>query len=123
MLSDSAMAAVRIAAVRSPARARLLLDILRTAPEAVKRKADRHGPLGFLLLGQGPLQNRERRLLDSFGQEWLRGDFGPRELADALERALAEVTGHRLSHGRWTAGWRTLAGRRHGPSLIQPIDR
>lgn len=124
MLSETAMAAVRVATAQSPARAQMLLNILRTAARAVKRKPDRYGPLGFVLLGHAPVLVERRRLFERFAEEWQRGDFGPGELAEALEEALNEVTGRRQRPGRWTTGWRTLAGRPHGRNaLIQPLDR
>jgi len=123
-LSPVAIEAVRAAAVHSPARAQLLLDILRTAPQAVKRKPDRYGPLGFLLLGKAPLPIEQRRLCERFADEWLRGEFGVGELADALEATLREITGRPQERRRRRGGWRTLAGRPHGPdALIRPSDR
>jgi len=123
-LSEDAIAAVRAAAVHSPARAQLLLDILRTAPQAVKRKPDRYGPLGFLLLGKAPLPIDQRRLCERFADEWLRGEFGVAELADALEAAIGDLTKRPQDARRHRAGWRTLAGRPHAPdALIRPSDR
>jgi len=123
-LSEDAIAAVRAAAVHSPARAQLLLDILRTAPQAVKRKPDRYGPLGFLLLGKAPLPIDQRRLCERFADEWLRGEFGVAELADALEAAIGELNKRPQDARRHRAGWRTLAGRPHAPdALIRPSDR
>jgi len=122
-LSQVAIEAVRAAAVHSPARAQLLLDILRTAPQAVKRKPDRYGPLGFLLLGKAPLPVEQRRLCERFADEWLRGEFGVGELADALEATLLEITKRPQERRRHRGGWRTLAGRPHGPdALIRPSD-
>ena len=125
MLSEVAMAAVRAAAAHSPVGARRLLDILRTAPEVVKRKPDRYGPLAFVLLGRAPLPTEQQSLCERFAEEWRRGEFGTAELADALEVALGEVTKRPQDPGRHrVTGWRTLAGRPHAPdALIRPTER
>lgn len=124
-LSAAAMQAVRAATAHRPARAQQLLDILRAAPEIVQRKPDRYGPLGFLVPGRPPLPPEDRRRCELFAREWLRGDFGVEELANALEEALLEVTGRPQSIERHRAGgWHTLAGRPHGhDQLIRPADR
>ena len=124
MLSEVAKGAVRAAAACSPARAQTLLDILRTAPEAVKRKPGRYGPLAFVLLGK-PLPVEQRHLFERFAEEWRRGDFGVAELADALEGALVELTQRPQDPDRHRAArWRTVAGRPHSPeALIRPSRR
>lgn len=124
-LSAAAMQAVRAATAHRPARAQQLLDILRAAPEIVKRKPDRYGPLGLVVTGRPPLPPEDRRRCELFAREWLRGDFSVEELANALEEALLEVTGSPQSIERHRAGgWHTLAGRPHGhDQLIRPADR
>lgn len=119
------MRAVRAATAHRPARAQQLLDILRAAPEVVKRKPDRYGPLGLVVFGPPPLPPEDLRRCELFAREWLRGDFSVEELANALEAALLEVTGSPQSIGRHRAGgWHTLAGQPHRPDqLIRPSDR
>jgi hypothetical protein len=119
------MQAVRAATAHRPGRAQQLLDILRAAPEVVRRKPDRYGPLGLLVRGRPPLPPQDRRRCELFAREWLRGDFGVDELANALEEALLEVTGRPQSIDRHRAGgWHTLAGQAHGPHrLIRRADR
>jgi len=119
------MAAVRAAAAHNPVGAQGLLDILRTAPEAVKRKPDRYGPLSFVLLGVAPPPIEQQSLYERFAKEWRRGEFGTAELADALELAMGEVTKRPQDPARHrVTGWRTLAGRPHAPdALIRPTER
>lgn len=124
MLSEVAMAAVRAAAAHNPVGAQGLLDILRTAPEAVKRKPDRYGPLSFVLRGRVALPIEQQSLYERFAEEWRRGEFGTAELADALELALGEVTKRQDPGRHRVGGWRTLAGRPHAPdALIRPTER
>ena len=125
MLSKVAMAAVRAAAAHNPAGAQGLLDILRTAPEAVKRKPDRYGPLSFVLLGRVAPPIEQQSLYERFAEEWRRGEFGTAELADALELALGEITKRpQVTGRRRVTGWRTLAGRQHAQdALIRPTER
>jgi hypothetical protein len=103
---------VKLAAAHNPAGAQLLLDILRTAPEAVKRKPeDRYGPLGLMLTGRPPLPAEQQRLCAAFNEEWLSGRFSRPQLAEALEIALYEITGRHQDSRRQERGQRrTLAG-------------
>jgi hypothetical protein len=77
----------------------LLLNILRTAPAAVRYKPDdRYGPLGLMLspstrrhLERGAADEGTRRLLEAcaaFRQEWLDREFSKAELAAVLELLL-----------------------------------
>jgi len=110
-LSDVAQRAVRAVTARYPSDAQRLLDIVRTAPEAVKRKPDRFGPLDIALMGKPPLPPDETRLAESFALEWLAGDFDVHELADALEAALVAETGRPQDPRRHRPdAWRTLTG-------------
>jgi hypothetical protein len=122
-LSDAARQAVEVVTARNPRRAQLLLDLLRTAPEAVRRKPkDRYGLLRRVLHGppeQPELSKREGRLCEEFHQAWLSEEFTIAELADALEAALGQVTGVRQDPNRHRAdGWRTLAGRPRRPDAL-----
>jgi len=110
-LSDVAQRAVRGVTARYPSDAQRLLDILRTAPEAVKRKPDRFGPLNIALMGKPPLPPDDTRLAESFALEWLAGEFEVHELADALEAALVAETGRPQDPRRHRPdAWRTLTG-------------
>jgi len=110
-LSDVAQRAVRAVTARYPSDAQRLLDILRTAPEAVKRKPDRFGPLNIALMGKPPLPPDDTRLAESFALEWLAGEFEVHELADALEAALVAETGRPQDPRRHRPdAWRTLTG-------------
>lgn len=118
-LSDAARRAVLVATAHSPVQAQRLLDLLRTAPETVKRKPGRYGPLGIVIGDGSPLSVEDGRLCERFSLEWLLGEFGVNELADALEAALREVTGRAPDPRRYPAnGWRTLAGRRRESSSL-----
>ncbi len=118
-LSAAAHLAIRAVTARNPRGAQLLLDMMRTAPEAAKRKPTRFGPLNIMILGRPPLPEDEVRLCESFGSEWLRGEFDIHELADAVEAALKEVTGRRQDPRRQRPdGWRTLAGRQQEPGRL-----
>jgi hypothetical protein len=121
-LSCTAANAVRAVAGHNPDGARLLLDICRTAPEAVKRKpGDRYGPLGLALAGQPPLARAQQRVCRLFNKQWLAEQFTVAELADALEAALAEVAErradprHHVREGLW---WSLGGRRRSGEALI-----
>jgi hypothetical protein len=110
-LSDVAQRAVRAVTARYPSDAQRLLDIMRTAPEAVKRKPDRFGPLNIALMGKPPLPPDETRLAESFALEWLAGEFEVHELADAVEAALVAETGRPQDPRRHRPdAWRTLTG-------------
>jgi len=110
---------VRAVTARYPRRAQVLLDMMRTAPEAAKRKPTRFGPLNILLLGNPPLPPDEAKLCEQFAEEWLRGEFDVHELADAVEAALAAVTGRRQDPRRHRLdGWRTLAGPQQEPGRL-----
>jgi hypothetical protein len=113
---------VRAATAHNPDGAQLLLDICRTAPEAVKRKpGDRYGPLGMMLTGQPPLPGGQSRMCVIFNKQWLAGDFTVAELGDAIEAALEEVSKRRSDPRRQVREgfWWSLGGRpRSGDSLI-----
>lgn len=118
-LSSVSQQAVRIVTARHPRGAQTLLDILRTAPEAVRRKPGRFGPLNVALVGNPPLLPEEARLVEAFASEWLRGGFDVRELADALDATLREQTGRRQDPRRHRPdAWRTLAGEPVRPGRI-----
>ena len=110
-LSDVARRAVEVVTARYPRDVQVLLDRLRTAPEARKSKQTRFGPLTLVLMGKPPLELEETQLVEAFGLEWMRGDFDMYELADAVEVALREQTGRPQDPRRHRPdGWRTLAG-------------
>lgn len=121
-LSEPARRAVLLATAHNPVQAQRLLDLLRTAPETIRRKPGRYGPLA-LVVGDGrALAAEDGRLCERFSLEWMLGEFGVAELADALEAAIREVTGRAPDPRRYPrGGWRTLAGRVRRPgSLIEP---
>jgi hypothetical protein len=110
-LSDVARRAVELVTARYPRDVQRLLDMLRTAPEAGKRKPTRFGPLNVALRGKPPLSLEETQLVEAFASEWLRADFDVYELADAVEVALREQTGRPQDPRRHRPdGWRTIAG-------------
>jgi hypothetical protein len=110
-LSDAAQRAVRTVTARYPRDVQRLLDMMRTAPEAGKRKPTRFGPLNVALMGKPPLPPEETRLVEAFAAEWLRGEFDVYELADAVEAALREHTGRPQDPRRHSPdAWRTIAG-------------
>lgn len=118
-LSDAARDAVQAMTARNPSGAQKLLDMMRAAPEVVRRRPTRFGPLNIMILGQPPLPPDDVRLCERFGEEWLRGDFDVYELADAVEAALCEVTGRKQDPRRQSSdGWQTLAGRRKEPGRL-----
>ena len=84
-LSDVARRAVRAVTARYPRDVQRLLDMIRTAPEAGKRKPTRFGALNIALMGKPPLPLEETQLVEAFAAEWLRGDFDVHELADAAD--------------------------------------
>src|SRR5215831_16385690 len=95
---------------RYPRGVQRLLDMLRTAPEAGKRKPTRFGPLNVALMGNPPLPVEEVRLVEAFAVEWVRGDFDVHELADTVEAALRATTGRGQDPRRHRPdAWRTLA--------------
>ena len=92
-MSEAALRGLAAAVQWSPGGAKLLLDILNTAPECVKYKADDvYGPLGMMLDGQGwphatPGTAFPPDLLPSceaFGREWIEHRFSKRELTAVL---------------------------------------
>jgi hypothetical protein len=110
-LSDVALRAVRAVTARYPRDAQRLLDMMRTAPEAARRKPTRFGPLNVALLGNPPLPPDEVQLVEAFALEWLAGEFDVHELADAVEAALAAATGRPQDPRRHRPdAWRTLTG-------------
>jgi hypothetical protein len=118
-LSQVALDAVRAVTARNPRGAQLLLDMMRTAPEAARRKPTRFGPLSVVIRGRPPLPSEEIELCEAFGAAWLRGEFDVHELADAVEAALAGVTGRRQDPCRQRPDdWRTMAGQRQGPGRL-----
>jgi hypothetical protein len=123
-LSDVAQRAVRAVTARYPSDVQRLLDMMRTAPEAGKRKPTRFGPLNIALMGKPPLPLEETQLVEAFAAEWVRGDFDVHELADAVEAALREQTGRPQDPRRHTpTGWRTLAGDEAKPGRLIGPDR
>jgi hypothetical protein len=118
-LSQAAGEAVRTVTARNPRGAQRLLDMARTAPEVARPKPTRFGPLQIAIHGTAPLAPDEVRLCEQFAAEWLRGEFDVHELADAIEAALAEVTGRAQAPGRHRPDvWRTLAGPQSGPGRL-----
>jgi hypothetical protein len=118
-LSDAAQRAVRAVTARYPRDVQRLLDMMRTAPEAGKRKPTRFGPLNVALMGKPPLPAEETRLVEAFAGEWLRGEFDLYELADAVEAALREHTGRPQDPRRHSPdAWRTIAGGEARPGRL-----
>ena len=98
-MSATALEALAAAVRMNSAGAVLLLNVLRTAPAAVRYKpADRYGPLGMMLspsirrrLEERAADEGTRRLLEAcaaFRREWLDREFSKAELAAALELLL-----------------------------------
>jgi hypothetical protein len=118
-LSDVAQRAVRAVTARYPRDVQRLLDMMRTAPEAARRKPTRFGPLNVALMGKPPLPLEEAQLVEAFAAEWLRGEFDVNELADAVEAALVAETGRRQDPRRHRPdAWRTLTGEPVRPGRI-----
>jgi hypothetical protein len=118
-LSDVAQRAVRAVTARYPRDVQRLLDMMRAAPEAGKRKPTRFGPLNVALMGKPPLPPDETRLVEAFAAEWLRGDFDVHELADAVEAALRERTGRPQDPRRHSPdAWRTITGEQLKPGRL-----
>jgi hypothetical protein len=118
-LSDVALRAVRAVTARYPGDAQRLLDMMRTAPEAAKRKPTRFGPLNVALMGKPPLPPEETQLVETFALEWLAGEFDVHELADAVEAALSAQTGRQQDPRRHRPDlWRTLTGEPVRPGRI-----
>jgi hypothetical protein len=118
-LSDVARRAIEVVTKLYPRDVQLLLDRLRTAPEAGMRRPTRSSPLNVALKGKPPLPLMETQLVEAFAAEWLRGEFDIQELADAVEAALAEQTGRPQDPGRHSPyGWRTLAGDQVKPGRL-----
>jgi len=118
-LSDVARRAIEVVTARYPRDVQRLLDMMRTAPEAGRRKPTRFGPLNVALRGKPPLPLEETQLVEAFAAEWLRGEFDIYELADAVEAALAAQTGRPqdpLRHSPYA--WRTLAGHQVKPGRL-----
>ncbi|HYW23212.1 MAG TPA: hypothetical protein VE953_03555 [Terriglobales bacterium] len=118
-LSDVARRAVEAVTARYPRDAQRLLDMMRTAPEAARRKPTRFGPLNVALMGNPPLPPEEARLVEAFALEWLAGGFDIHELADAVEAALNAQTGRPQDPRRHRPdAWRTLTGEPVRPGRI-----
>ena len=118
-LSDVAQRAVQAVTARYPRGAQRLLDMMRTAPEAARRKPTRFGPLNVALMGKPPLPPEEIGLVEAFAIEWLAGAFDVHELADAVEAALSAETGRPQDPRRHRPdGWRTLSGEPVRPGRI-----
>jgi hypothetical protein len=114
-----AQEAVRAVAARNPRGMQLLLDMVRTAPEAARRKHTRFGPLNVALMGQPVPPPHEILLCEAFAREWLRGDFDVHELGDAVETELARLTGRPQDPRRHRPDlWRTLAGPQKDPGRL-----
>ena len=118
-LSDVARRAIGVVTELYPRDVQRLLDMMRTAPEAGKRKPTRFGPLNVALMGKPPLPLEETQLVEAFAAEWLRGEFDIHELADAVEAALGEQTGRPQDPRRHSPhGWRTLGGEQVKPGRL-----
>jgi hypothetical protein len=124
-LSDVARRAVQTVTARYPRDVQRLLDMMRTAPEAAKRKPTRYGPLNIALMGKPPLPLEESQLVEAFAEEWVRGEFDVYELADAVEVALSAETGRPQDPRRHQPNaWRTITGDPLRPGRIfQQSDR
>ena len=118
-LSDVALRAVQAVTARYPRDTQRLLDMMRTAPEAVRRKPTRFGPLNVALMGKPPLPPEEILLVETFALEWLAAEFDVHELADAVEAALSALTGRPQDPRRHRPDlWRTLTGQPVRPGRI-----
>ena len=103
-MSAEAFDGLRAVVSWNPYGARLLLGILREHPTWVKRKDDPYGPLHLIQHSVEYTQTTSDRRVaanyprpfpihkagscERFGGEWLRHDFTPAELADAIEGIL-----------------------------------
>ncbi|MDQ2903951.1 MAG: hypothetical protein M3Y81_10395 [Chloroflexota bacterium] len=107
-MSAEAAAGLRAAVEWNPSGARYLLDILRDLPIGVRYKEqDRYGPLAMMLsasqptrqitrevsipVRSEPLSAEKLKACEVFNTEWLQRRFTKQELAEAIERILAEV--------------------------------
>ncbi len=100
-LSSTAYVGLRAAIHYNPERAGSLLDALRSFPGAVKyRPENPYGPLTLMLttvtgsLAKAPPKPLPQEQLDAcrvFNEEWLRHDYTKQELADAIQKILAEM--------------------------------
>jgi len=118
-LSYVAQRAVVAVTARYPDDVQLLLDRLRTAPEATTPRPTRFGPLSVALIGKPSPPPHEVRLLEAFGLEWVAGEFDVHELADAVEAALSAETGRPQDPRRHRPdGWRALTGAPVRPGRI-----
>ncbi len=120
-MSDSARRGLEVAVQSNPDGARLLLAVLRTAPGAVRYKADdRFGPLEMMVRESGQnvqVPARLRRSIrpvlptefheaaENFQSEWLRKSFSKTELADEIEAVLREMKEDIPSR---RGGWRII---------------
>lgn len=123
-LSDCARRALRAAVQMNPAAAKLLLSVIRTAPAAMKYKADdKFGPLGMMIRESGPslpapsrlrsfirpvLPTEFHRDAECFRQEWLNRDFSKAELGSEIEMCLYECGEDIPDTG---GGWRVILPR------------
>lgn len=106
-ISEQAAAGLRAAVEHNPEAAQELLYMLRDLPIGVRHKPqDRYGPLSLLMFGARmkwitkdvflpgesvPFPEERLRDCEAFNKEWLERRFSRRELAEAIERILAEL--------------------------------
>jgi|SRR5579883_2561469 len=106
-MSEEAAAGLRAAVEHNPEAARELMYMLRDLPIGVRYKPqDRYGPLSLLIFGTrmrqitqdlswpsgaDPFPAEKLKACERFNQEWLERRFSKRELAEAIERILAEL--------------------------------
>lgn len=107
--SEKARSGLRSAIEWNPQGAKLLLSILKEFPAAMKRKDDPYGSLHLILStaiptkrvgnieiidsasAQPPFPERKLEECKSFGDEWKAHRFTKAELAEEIERILAEI--------------------------------
>ena len=106
-MSEEATAGLRGAVEHNPDAARELMYMLRDLPIGVRHKPqDRYGPLSLLIFGArmkritkdlsfpgepGLFPAEKLKACETFNKEWLEHRFSKRELAEAIERILAEL--------------------------------
>lgn len=106
-MSEEAADGLRAAVEHNPDAAREVMYMLRDLPIGVRYKAqDRYGPLSLMIFSTRtkwitsdvgfpgepvPFPEEKLKACETFNQEWLERRFSKRELAEAIERILAEI--------------------------------
>jgi hypothetical protein len=106
-MSEEAAAGLRAAVEHNPDAARGFTHILRDLPIGVRyKKQDRYGPLSLMIFGAQmkwitrnigfpgktvPFPEEKLKACETFNREWLERRFSKQELAEAIERILAEI--------------------------------